>query len=242
MIKNFTKTYLLAFTLLFCININAQIFSEDFDGGIPAGWTVSQMDGSSVNASSNWIYSTDGPQGAFSIGAITSTTAANGFMLFDSDLNCEGPQDVWLISPSFDATAFDDVVVSFEHYYRRFNDQIFLEVSVDGGTNWTEYELYPDLVNNDFAGSENPVVYPALAFLDTSSILSLLSWSTVKAIIHTFFPSTSASIPRSIFTHSLSEKFFKSVLINLSNEIPKKAPNFMRFSRLGSATPFSYPL
>jgi len=158
MIKNFTKTYLLAFTLLFCININAQIFSEDFDGGIPAGWTVSQMDGSSVNASSNWIYSTDGPQGAFSIGAITSTTAANGFMLFDSDLNCEGPQDVWLISPSFDATAFDDVVVSFEHYYRRFNDQIFLEVSVDGGTNWTEYELYPDLVNNDFAGSENPVV------------------------------------------------------------------------------------
>lgn len=141
--------------------MNAQIFSEDFDGGLPADWTASQMDASTQNASSNWIYSTTGPQGAFSIGAITSTTAGNGFMIFDSDLNCEGPQDVWLISPSFDASGFDDVVVSFEHFYRRFNDQIFLEVSVNGGTDWTEYELYPDLVNNDFAGAgatENPVI------------------------------------------------------------------------------------
>jgi len=138
--------------------MNAQIFSEDFDGGIPADWTASQMDGSTVNPSSNWIYSTTGPQGAFAIDAITSTTAGNGFMIFDSDLNCEGPQDVWLISPSFDATGFDDVVVSFEHLYRRFNDQIFVEVSIDGGTNWEEFELYEELVNNDFSGTENPVV------------------------------------------------------------------------------------
>lgn len=158
MIKKFTRLYLLALTFLFCGTMNAQIYSENFDGGLPADWAVSQMDASAVNASSNWIYSTTGPQGAFSIGPITSTTAANGFMLFDSDLNCEGPQDVWLISPSFDATAFDDVVVSFEHYYRRFNDQIFLEVSIDGGTNWEEYELYPDLVNNDYASAVNPTV------------------------------------------------------------------------------------
>jgi len=64
------------------------------------------MDGSTQNASSNWIYSTTGPQGPFDIGIITSTTAGNGFMIFDSDLNCEGPQDVWLISPSFDANKF----------------------------------------------------------------------------------------------------------------------------------------
>ncbi len=158
MIKKTTRLYLLALTFLICGSLNAQIFSEDFDGGLPMDWTASQMDGSAVNASSNWIYSTTGPQGPFDIGIITSTTAGNGFMIFDSDLNCDGPQDVWLISPSFDASGFDDVVVSFEHYYRRFNDQIFLEVSVDGGTNWTEYELYPDLVNNDFAGATNPVV------------------------------------------------------------------------------------
>jgi hypothetical protein len=158
MTKNFTRLFFLAFTLLFCVTMNAQIFSEDFDGGIPADWTASQMDGSTVNPSSNWIYSTTGPQGAFAIDAITSTTAGNGFMIFDSDLNCEGPQDVWLISPSFDATGFDDVVVSFEHLYRRFNDQIFVEVSIDGGTNWEEFELYEELVNNDFSGTENPVV------------------------------------------------------------------------------------
>jgi hypothetical protein len=141
--------------------MNAQIFTENFDGSLPAEWTASQMDGSAMNVSSNWVYSTTGPQGGFAIGTLTSTTAGNGFMLFDSDLNCQGPQDVWLISPSFDATGFDDVVVSFEHFYRRFNDQIFLEVSIDGGTNWEEYELYPELVNNDYAGAgatENPVI------------------------------------------------------------------------------------
>ncbi|MFK7770965.1 MAG: T9SS type A sorting domain-containing protein [Saprospiraceae bacterium] len=161
MIKNFTKLFLLAFTFLLCVSINAQIFSEDFEGGLPTDWTASQMDGSTVNASSNWIYTTSGPQGGFSIGPLTSTTANNGYMIFDSDLNCDGPQDVWLISPSFDATDFDDVVVTFEHFYARFNDQIFLEVSIDGGTVWEEYELYEELGNNDFAGAganENPVL------------------------------------------------------------------------------------
>lgn len=161
MIAKFTKTFLVIFALLVCISLDAQIFVEDFDGGLPAGWTASQVDGSTVNASSNWIHSTTGPQGPYSIGPLTSTTADNGFMIFDSDLNCDAPQDVWLISPSFDATGFDDVVVTFEHFYARFNDQIFLEVSIDGGTTWEEIELYEDLLNNDFAGAgvnENPVL------------------------------------------------------------------------------------
>jgi len=161
MTKTFTKLFFLSFIFQLSNPMNAQIFSEDFDGGLPSNWTASQMDGSTINASSNWIYSTQGPQGAYAIPAITSTTANNGFMLFDSDVNCDGPQDVWLISPSFDATGFDNVVVSFEHYYRRFDDQIFIEVSINGGADWTEYELYDDLVDNDFAGagvSENPVI------------------------------------------------------------------------------------
>ena len=162
MTKNFTRLFIIVFAFLYCATLNAQIFSEDFEGGLPNGWTASQVDGSPVTASSNWIYSTTGPQGMFPIGAITSTTAGNGYMIFDSDLNCgDGEQDVWLISPSFDASGFDDVVVSFEHFYARFNDQIFLEVSIDGGATWEEFELYEELVNNDFAGAginENPVI------------------------------------------------------------------------------------
>ncbi|MFK8006691.1 MAG: T9SS type A sorting domain-containing protein [Saprospiraceae bacterium] len=161
MANNFTKLFSLAPIFIFCFSMNAQIFSEDFEGGLPTDWTASQMDGSSVNPSSNWIYTTVGPQGTYPLGPITSTTANNGYMLFDSDLNCDGPQDVWLISPSFDATGYDDVIVSFEHFYARFNDQIFIEVSIDGGNVWEEYELYPDIGNNDFAGAginENPVI------------------------------------------------------------------------------------
>lgn len=161
MAKNFTKLFSFTLIHLFCITINAQIFSEDFEGGLPADWTASQMDASTVDSSSNWVYTTSGPQGGYSIGPLISTTANNGFMIFDSDLNCDGPQDVWLISPSFDATGYDDVVVSFEHFYLRYNDQIFLEVSIDGGNIWEEYELYPNLGNNDFAGAganDNPVL------------------------------------------------------------------------------------
>ena len=162
MTKNFTKHFLFAFAFLFCASMNAQIFTEDFDGGLPADWQAVQMDASPVNASSNWVYSTTGPGGGYATNPIASTTAANGFMLFDSDLNCsQMVQDVWLISPVIDATTYDDVVVTFQTYYQSFNCQFSIQATVDGGANWTEYVPFPNIVANDFAGqadgSENPV-------------------------------------------------------------------------------------
>ena len=152
--KQFFTKAILALSFIFLYSsTHAQIFEEHFDGGLPATWSAEQHDASPVNATSNWVFTTSGPAGGFATDPLASTTASNGWMLFDSDLNCNlQAQDVWLISPSFDCTNNDVVVVSFETYYRSFNDRVSLQVSADGGSNWTEYILFPNIVANDVAG------------------------------------------------------------------------------------------
>ena len=161
---------LLAFLFLFSTGLSAQFFTEDFDGAIPATWTIQQNDGSAMNATSNWVHSTMGPMGGFAINPLASTSAANGFALFDSDLNCSGEQDVWLISPSVDCSAFPSVFVQFETYYRRFNDLVFIEVSNDNMMTWTELEVFEGLNNNEFGGDPNGGENPVLRTIDISSV------------------------------------------------------------------------
>lgn len=164
--KNFTTSFLTMLLLAFVgNNLNAQAFwTEDFDGGLPADWTAIMAAGNG-NASSNWVWTTTGPAGGFSTGPLTSTTAANGWMLFDSDLNCSGNQDVWLVSPKLDLTAQNQVFLEFETLYRRFNDKTFIMVSTDS-TNWTPVEIFASHTNNMFgdgttvpADAENPFTF-----------------------------------------------------------------------------------
>ena len=160
-----TRTIMLfALLFFFSTNLAAQFFTEDFDGGIPTDWTTLQNDSSPSSATSNWVHSTTGPAGSFAIGALTSTSAANGFALFDSDLNCSGEQDVWLISPSIDCSSYSSVFLQFETYYARFNDLVYVEVSNDNMMTWTGLEVFEGLTNNDV--SDNP----ALRNIDISSV------------------------------------------------------------------------
>ncbi len=107
-----------------------------------------------------WVIGTEGPAGYYSagMGAIESTTAANGFGMYDSDAigtDASGTQDSKLIySGSIDCSAYSNVSVQFESYYRMFHGTPYLEVSVDGGTNWTQYAVHTDLSVN--GASANP--------------------------------------------------------------------------------------
>ncbi len=172
--KRFTPSLFLAlFLFLGSASVFAQSFwSEDFDGQLPADWTAIMAAGDGT-ATSNWVWSTTGPAGPFSIGALASTTAANGFMLFDSDLNCSGEQDVWLVSPKLDMTGHPAVFLQFETHYRRFNDETSIMVSTDSAT-WTEVPVFSGFGNGDFsngtsvvADAENPFV--ALVNLTTQA-------------------------------------------------------------------------
>lgn len=155
-----TSTFLSAQTVL---------YTEDFNGGLPDDWSAIEFQGDG-SASSNWTWTNFGPQGDFATTSLQSSTAGNGWVLFDSDLNCTfSNQEAWLVSPRLSATNQPGIFLSFQTYYRSFNDRPTLEVSTDS-TNWTSIELFPEIGANDFgAGSADD--NPQLINLDLSDLV-----------------------------------------------------------------------
>lgn len=142
---------------------NAQrdvIFQEDFANGLAGNngvgaWTLNGPNGDV------WRYTHSGPVGAYSAPsqAITSPSAANGWMLFNSDsANTDwsasppvivgAPVDLVgsLVSPVLDLSATPDVEIRFYHRFRfccaaNVVSHI-LDISTDGGTTWpSQYSL-----------------------------------------------------------------------------------------------------
>jgi hypothetical protein len=126
------------------------IWSNDFSNA--ADWTIANTAGNN----SNWVIGTAAPNGDFPIAAILSTSAANGFALFDSDAFCTAGDDatVSLANP-IDLSGYNAVVVTFEQFYRAFQGTTYLEVSTNG-TDWTSYEVNASVAVN--ASTANPDV------------------------------------------------------------------------------------
>ena len=156
--KNITR---LAFSLLiglgFCSTSWAQdaFYTENFAGGVPSGWTTPVLIGNN-QPSSAWIHTTTGAAGDFATAPLASTTAANGWMIFDSDLNCNHPagQDAWLISPAIDGSDYESIWLQFETFYRSFNDRPQIRVGTDLNNldSWAIIEVFPGVSANDFGG------------------------------------------------------------------------------------------
>ena len=165
----FYKLFLILFIFSFQ-KTSAQFFQESFENGLPADWSA-VMEAGNGQPFSNWVYTTSGPSGPYSTDPLNSSSSSDGWMMFDSDKNCNpaGVQDVWLISPLIDCTGKSEVHLSFEAYYVRFNDFTSIEVSVDGQQNWTSFPIYEDLMNNEFAGGDESV-NPFFTTLDISSV------------------------------------------------------------------------
>lgn len=131
------------------------LLSEDFDGGLPPEWTLRKVLGND-DSTSNWQYTTSGPDGDYPIDPINSTSAENGWMMFDSDKNCNigVGQNAWLISPEIDITGITELYLSFETFYRNFYDrpQIRLGNALENFDSWETIEIFPDIENNQFSG------------------------------------------------------------------------------------------
>jgi hypothetical protein len=110
-------------------------YSEDFNGGIPAGWSL--VDSTSP-AGINWHYTTTGSFDGTSLSA-TGTSAANGYMIYDSDSagNNLGGENASLISSLIDCSSRTTVVLNFNEYLKHYNDTATVWVSTDGVT-WNE--------------------------------------------------------------------------------------------------------
>jgi hypothetical protein len=157
------------------------LFYEDFANGFEGNngtgaWTVEDTGEGQiwqhVDVAGNGYYA-DGsasgvqpPAGEFStnIGAINSTTADNGWMVFDCDYfntpiadgveNTEG----WITSPTLDFTASASVVITWEQYFRYCcypYAPIYIQVSNDGGANWVTFDAHGTFIESANTASAN---------------------------------------------------------------------------------------
>ncbi len=136
------------------------IYSYDFNGSLPAGWTTTDNTGNNYV----WTWSDIGPIGAYTgnpnwddpIVPLASTTGANGFMLFPSDnYNTDQATGVIVPSPvdhnsyieteSLDFTGQPTVILTFQERYRccciyNTGVDLYADISNDG-TTWTSFEV-----------------------------------------------------------------------------------------------------
>lgn len=121
----------------------------------PSEWSI--VDNSS--SGDNWVIGTGIPSGAFPIAGIASTTAADGFALFDSDLLCSGNQnaDVYFSTP-IDLSGNMSVALEFQSYYRAYQGDCYVIASPDGIT-WTEIPVHAGIALN--SSTANPVTVAA---------------------------------------------------------------------------------
>ena len=157
------------------------LFYEDFANGFEGNngigaWTAEDtgegMIWQAVDEAGNGYYA-DGtasgvqpPAGEYStnIASMNSTTADNGWMVFDCDYfntpisegfeNTEG----WITSPTLDFSAVGSVVITWEQYFRYCcypYAPIYLQVSNDGGATWTTFDAHGSFIESANTASAN---------------------------------------------------------------------------------------
>lgn len=144
-------------------------WTEDFSNGMASSngtWTVGDVDGNI------WKHDFVGTSGCYSNNTPTPSfsSAFDGFMLFDIDsANCVNPTTTpptitqndktgELISPSINCGSQGSVNLVFEHTMRFccVTPTVTVEVSNDGGTTWTPFDVVDGVAVN--ANAANPVV------------------------------------------------------------------------------------
>lgn len=133
---------LMAISALGTVSAQTAFYTQDFSAGIPAGWTNTSTDKNGVSYTGTWKATTTGSHGSYSSGfTINSPTAANGFVIFDSDsLDSEpgtnpgggpdlAPQDAMLKTSAINCSGHSNIILSFYHGYNLFSGDLYVYVS-----------------------------------------------------------------------------------------------------------------
>lgn len=146
------------------------LWSEDFANGLPSDWESEaspspaawEYRGPGTNPSN--VIGTRGsclPAGSLGGDPIASPTAANGFMIFDSNYwddaegpcgsfgtgSAPGPHLATLTSPSLDLSASPNVGIEFYQYHKNFQAATTIQASIAGGE-WVEIFTNTTPLNN----------------------------------------------------------------------------------------------
>ncbi len=130
------------------------IWQNDFS--VPSDWTT----GNETNGlQGQWVIVTNAQnqQLVQFMGAMQSTTAANGYASFNGVQFLTSqppnvlPQNAWIgTAQDIDLSDYEIVTLQFQQRYRAFNtDRTFVELSTDGGNTWTTREINQDVPTND---------------------------------------------------------------------------------------------
>lgn len=139
------KFYLTALAcLLVCFTAHSQVFvDENFDGGIPAQWTV--VDGGTTN--DTWFGTTGGYNG--------NDLDGTEFVFVDSDAAGNGNDTLSesLVSPVVNAVFGSQLYLEFDQFYRFYTPADTGYVEVFDGSNWVEVAKFD---NANFGGWNAP--------------------------------------------------------------------------------------
>jgi hypothetical protein len=155
------------------VSANRNVYTEDFSNGLDGQgtngpWTIEDMGGNSI-----WMMAdANSPGGFYSTNAVplASTTAANGWVIFDADLYQGGEisatnpaEEVsgYLISSPIDFSACPSVILEYRQTFRYCcadEKPFFVEVSNDGGFTWAVFDAAPEFTGGANDASANPLV------------------------------------------------------------------------------------
>ncbi len=154
------------------------VWEDDFSTA--ADWTIG-----AANIQGQWqIVSTTPAQVTQYMGANTTSTAANGFGVFNGvQFLLAPPVDAQNATLTFntaqDFTAYPSLRISFEQRYRAFNtDETWIEFSTDGGTTWSGVQVNTAEVTNDPA-VQNTIELDATPFIGgEASVMVRFRWAS----------------------------------------------------------------
>ena len=140
------KKLLLILLCLPLLSLGQTIWSEGFSGGIPTTWTNSTVPWQYRGISTSPNYAV-GSEGAYASAGnpISSPTATDGFIIFDSDYYDNGgtqgafgtgmypiPHNGELMTDMIDLSNYTDVSLKVNSYFRTFQGQAFVAFYVNG--------------------------------------------------------------------------------------------------------------
>ncbi|MBK8658075.1 MAG: Omp28-related outer membrane protein [Bacteroidetes bacterium] len=129
--KKFTMTSLMVTAFTIGLFAQATIYTQNFSStSLPSGWQNVDETG---NGAGTWTRKT-------SAHGFASTSAANGFYIFDSDLlgNDSKPENASLISAAINCSANSHVALQFEHYFQQFQSSSGTVFVSTDNSNWTQ--------------------------------------------------------------------------------------------------------
>ncbi|MEA3504460.1 MAG: S8 family serine peptidase, partial [Bacteroidota bacterium] len=121
-------------------------FIEEFsDQTLPGCWDNVDNEGSGQI----WEF----VSGGYQLGgneSFNSTTESDGFAVLDSDQYGNGnSQDADLVTPVFDFSSYNEVVLNFEHYFKSYpSSSATLLYSINGGSSWIAIQSWSSTTNN----------------------------------------------------------------------------------------------